>query len=107
MMGALVGLTAQFGVYAHLTWFVFSWDIMEPITFFVGQGAAILFYMYFAFVKRDFTYDEVYSYFYDRKLKRLLAKSGFDTQQHETLRLMIEAAKLDLQQYQQPTFWSD
>ena len=37
-----LGLMAtQFGILARLTWWDYSWDIMEPVTYFVTYGTAI------------------------------------------------------------------
>ena len=37
-----LGLMAtQFGILARLTWWEYSWDIMEPVTYFVTYGTAI------------------------------------------------------------------
>jgi len=101
----LVALTSQFAVYAHLTWFVFSWDVMEPITFFVSQAAAILFYSYFAFCKRDFSYDELFNFFHSRKLNGLLRNSGFNKERHAELAERIRETESMLEKYKKATFW--
>lgn len=40
----LMGL--QFGFLARLTWWEYSWDIMEPVTYFVTCGTAMAMYAY-------------------------------------------------------------
>lgn len=42
---ALMGL--QFGFFARLTWWEYSWDVMEPVTYFATYGAIIAMYAYF------------------------------------------------------------
>lgn len=43
------GLVTQWVVLARLTWWEFSWDVIEPITWFMGMGNSILgTYPYFA-----------------------------------------------------------
>lgn len=42
----------QFGFLARLTWWEYSWDIMEPVTYFVGYGTAIVFYAYFVITRQ-------------------------------------------------------
>ena len=52
---AWVGLglmSVQFGILARLTWWEYSWDIMEPVTYFVTYGTAMLTYAYFAITKQ-------------------------------------------------------
>ena len=36
----------QFGFLARLTWWEYSWDIMEPVTYFVTYGTAMAMYAY-------------------------------------------------------------
>lgn len=43
----LVAMSVQFGALARLTWWEYSWDIMEPVTYFVTYGTAMLGYCYF------------------------------------------------------------
>jgi len=38
----------QFGFFARLTWFEYSWDVMEPVTYFATYAAVIAMYGYFA-----------------------------------------------------------
>lgn len=42
----------QFGVLARLTWWEYSWDIMEPVTYFVTYGTAMAVYAYFVLTKQ-------------------------------------------------------
>ena len=46
----LMGL--QFGLLARLTWWEYSWDIMEPVTYFVGYGSAILMFGYYILTRQ-------------------------------------------------------
>ncbi|KOB65912.1 Uncharacterized protein OBRU01_22062, partial [Operophtera brumata] len=43
----------QFGVLARLTWWEYSWDIMEPVTYFVTYGTAMAAYAYFEYILPD------------------------------------------------------
>ena len=43
----LVFLMVQWGMLARLTFWELSWDVIEPITYFLGSGTTILFYCYF------------------------------------------------------------
>ena len=45
----------QWGFMARLTWWDYSWDIMEPVTYFVTYGTAIFFYAYYVVTREDFT----------------------------------------------------
>ena len=42
----------QFGALARLTWWEYSWDIMEPITYFVTYGTSIAAFAYYVLTKQ-------------------------------------------------------
>ncbi|XP_078658847.1 calcium uniporter protein, mitochondrial-like [Branchiostoma floridae x Branchiostoma belcheri] len=45
-------MALQFGVLARLTWWEYSWDIMEPVTYFITYGTAMAAYAYFAVTRQ-------------------------------------------------------
>ena len=49
--GGLAYMAAQFGFLARLTWWEYSWDIMEPVTYFVTYGSSIAMYAYFVLTR--------------------------------------------------------
>jgi calcium uniporter protein, mitochondrial len=42
----------QLGILARLTWFDYSWDIVEPISYFVSYSACIGCYAYFVLTRK-------------------------------------------------------
>lgn len=42
----------QFGLLARLTWWEYSWDIMEPVTYFVGYGTSMAMYAYYVVTRQ-------------------------------------------------------
>lgn len=50
-----MGLLTQWVVLARLTWFEYSWDVIEPITWFTGMGNSILAYTFFIVFRKDFS----------------------------------------------------
>ena len=45
-------MSLQFGFFARLTWWDYSWDIMEPVTYFVGYGTSVLIFAYFILTRQ-------------------------------------------------------
>lgn len=58
MWTALIFMCLQAGFFARLTWWEYSWDIMEPITYFATFATAIASFAYYLYTK------QVCSYFY-------------------------------------------
>lgn len=50
--GGLAMMGVQFGVLARLTWWEYSWDIMEPVTYFVTYGTTMALYAYFVLTNK-------------------------------------------------------
>ena len=44
-------MALQFGFLARLTWWEYSWDIMEPVTYFVTYATSMLCYGYFVLTR--------------------------------------------------------
>lgn len=42
----------QFGLFARLTWWEYSWDIMEPVTYFATYGTAAAMFAYYVLTKQ-------------------------------------------------------
>jgi len=75
----------QFGVLGHMVWYDFNWDIMEPISYFVGLGTTIGAYWYFILFKQDYTYDVLEAREMLKKLRKLYIRNEFDWPRWNTL----------------------
>ena len=51
MWGGLAFMSVQFGFLARLTWWEYSWDIMEPVTFFLTYSTSMVMFAYFVITR--------------------------------------------------------
>jgi len=54
----------QFGFMARLTWWEYSWDVMEPVTYFVGYATAIAMFAYYVITRKVSVSVLLYTIFY-------------------------------------------
>ena len=75
----------QFGFLARLVWWDYSWDIMEPVTYFVTYGTSIIMFCYFVMVKSEYNYDVAKSRWNLRVFHKKCKKSGFDIEKYNAI----------------------
>jgi len=74
----LFALCTQWGLMMRLTWYEFSWDVMEPIAYFLSFGTGILGYSFYLLTKRDYTYEGLEGHTVTRRQLKLYTKKGLD-----------------------------
>lgn len=94
------GLVGTFGLYFWLSFIHFSWDIMEPVTYFTGFGVSIVGYTWWSITNQEYEYENVYDYFYKKKLHKLATKASFDYDRLHAVtgkltRAKVQVAELD------------
>ncbi|XP_073093292.1 calcium uniporter regulatory subunit MCUb, mitochondrial isoform X4 [Manis javanica] len=86
LWAGLALLSLQGGAMAWLTWWVYSWDIMEPVTYFVTFAHSMVFFAYFIVTRQDYTYSAIKSrqflHFFHKKSKQ----QHFDVVQYNKLK---------------------
>ena len=68
----------QVGLFFRLTFWEFSWDVMEPIAFFTTATGIVIGYAYFLFTSRDPTYQDLMKRLYLSRQRKLIKKTNFD-----------------------------
>jgi len=80
-----VALMSQWLFLARLTWYDLNWDIMEPVTYFITTGNAIVMYIWFALNRTEYTYDSWFDKLRRRRADRLYRKMNFDIDRYDAL----------------------
>ena len=81
---------SQLGGMGYLIFSLYSWEVMEPITYMVSTFYATVgsaFYMYY---QRDYEMNSAYEMFKERKLAKLMKKEGFDQKKIQFLEEYIQ-----------------
>ncbi|KAK3188586.1 hypothetical protein Dsin_028147 [Dipteronia sinensis] len=75
----------QLGLFFRLTFWEFSWDVMEPIAFFSTTTGLIIGYAYFLFTSRDPTYQDLMKRLFLSRQRKLFLKRNFDVHRFKEL----------------------
>ncbi|PWA49861.1 hypothetical protein CTI12_AA383050 [Artemisia annua] len=68
------------GLFFRLTFWEFSWDVMEPIAFFGTTSGIILGYGYFLITRRDPTYQDLMKRLFLSRRRKLIKRKQFDVE---------------------------
>ncbi|CAI9107206.1 OLC1v1006511C1 [Oldenlandia corymbosa var. corymbosa] len=75
----------QVGLFFRLTFWEFSWDVMEPIAFFTTATGIVIGYAYFLFTSRDPTYQDFMKRLFLSRQRKLIKKFNFDIEKFKEL----------------------
>ncbi|XP_052829949.1 calcium uniporter protein, mitochondrial isoform X4 [Octopus bimaculoides] len=92
----------QFGILARLTWWEYSWDIMEPVTYFVTYGTTMAMYAYFVVTKQEYNFLEVKDRQYLLSFYKNAEKKRLDVHKYNHLRDAISQVEYDLLRLRDP-----
>jgi hypothetical protein len=60
---------------ARLTWWEFSWDIMEPVTYILTFSTAVIGFVYFVVTQSDYTYESLWNKWAHRRRAKLIRRT--------------------------------
>ncbi|KAM9558004.1 LOW QUALITY PROTEIN: calcium uniporter protein, mitochondrial [Salvelinus alpinus] len=102
LWGGMAYMATQFGILARLTWWEYSWDIMEPVTYFITYATAMAMYSYYVLTRQEYLYpdarDRQYLLFFHKGVKR----QRFDIYKYNELKDSIAEVELDLKRLRDP-----
>jgi hypothetical protein len=89
-------ILAQFMLSQYGTYYAFSWDIIEPITACVALSDACAAYMFWMWIGKPWELNSIRSYFFQRKLEKVLKKRSVCYQNYKSLKDVKAALKKQL-----------
>jgi len=99
-----LGLCGQFLLFARLTWWDFSWDVMEPVTYFTSvTESAIAGYIYYLFTREEYSNMDKRMRLVAWRFKKLCKKFKFDDVAYGNLKnkiLLLEAELRDKEMWE-------
>ncbi|XP_050542230.1 calcium uniporter protein, mitochondrial [Daktulosphaira vitifoliae] len=95
-------MSVQFGILARLTWWEYSWDIMEPVTYFVTYGTAMAVYAYYVLTKQEYLMPDVRDRQYLITMHKKAKKSGLDLYLYNQLKDQLSSVQTDLARLKDP-----
>nr|CAH8871700.1 unnamed protein product [Trichobilharzia regenti] len=98
----LGAMGVQFGLLARLTWWEYSWDIMEPVTYFVGYATSMAMYAYYVITRQDYTLPQVFDREYLKSFYKSADKLSFDVERYNELRDQLAHLKSELRRLKDP-----
>ncbi|XP_050097972.1 calcium uniporter protein, mitochondrial [Anopheles aquasalis] len=97
-------MSVQFGVLARLTWWEYSWDIMEPVTYFVTYGTAMAAYAYFVLTKQEYMLPDVKDRQHLITLHKAAKKAGINLAEYNDIKRQIAEIEHDLRRLRDPLY---
>ncbi|KAA0200638.1 Mitochondrial calcium uniporter, partial [Fasciolopsis buskii] len=94
----------QFGLLARLTWWEYSWDIMEPVTYFVGYGTSMAMYAYYVVTRQDYSFPQVFDREYLKRFYNSAEKVSFDVNRYNELCDQLAELKSELRRLRDPLY---
>jgi len=95
-------MSVQFGILARLTWWEYSWDIMEPVTYFVTYGTAMAAYAYYVVTKQEYQMPDVKDRQHLIILHKRARKVGLDLDRYNQLKDSVSQIEADIKRLRDP-----
>lgn len=102
LWAGLALLSVQGGALAWLTWWVYSWDIMEPVTYFLTYSTSIGIYAYYVLTKQDYVYPDAKDRQFLHYFYKGVRRQKFSVQKYNMLKDQLASVEEDLSRLRNP-----
>lgn len=96
-------LSVQGGALAWFTWWVYSWDVMEPVTYFITYATSMGAFAYFVLTKQDYIYPDAKDRQFLRYFYKGASRKNFNVTEYNELRNELFQVEEDLKRLRNPT----
>ncbi|PAV89778.1 hypothetical protein WR25_22432 [Diploscapter pachys] len=104
MWGGFVTMCVQTGIFGRLTFWDYSWDIIEPITYFATYSTVIATLGYYLYTKQNFEYPAARERVFTKDFYKRAKKRGFDVERYNSLVKEVESLRRQLARIRDPLF---
>uniref|UniRef100_A0A915Q135 Calcium uniporter protein n=1 Tax=Setaria digitata TaxID=48799 RepID=A0A915Q135_9BILA len=94
----------QAGFLARLTWWEYSWDTMEPITYFATYATLIASFAYYLYTNQYYNYNDHKRRAMSLYFHKQAARSNFDISRFNELQNIASSLRHDLKRLQDPLY---
>ncbi|WKY07477.1 hypothetical protein Q1695_007158 [Nippostrongylus brasiliensis] len=104
MWAGFAAMGIQTGLFARLTWWEYSWDIMEPVTYFATYATVVATFGYYLYTRQTFEYPTARSRIFTKQFYRRAIREGFDIEKYNKLATEVEDVRRQLARIRDPLF---
>ncbi|KAI6174684.1 Calcium uniporter protein [Aphelenchoides bicaudatus] len=97
-----IAMGVQTGIFARLTWWEYSWDIVEPCTYFATFSTVFATFGYYIFTKQSFEYPTAERRFFTNQFHKRAVRYNFDIDAYNDLKRLSIELRHDLERIRDP-----
>jgi len=102
--GGFIFMGVQTGILFRLTYFEYSWDVVEPLSYFANYSAVLATLAYYLLTRQSFEYPSACERVFSKEFYKRAAKYNFNIQLYNELVKLRDSIKNDLDRLRDPLY---